>query len=633
MWIDPLEVVIRLARLGQTNQIKANGIAVNEVTKHLLILLTVGVAVFFTNLGAAKLWDRDEPRNAGCAKEMMERGDWVVPVFNDELRAQKPVLLYWLMMTAYAVFGVNEFSARFWSAILAIGSVLATYFIGKRLIDSKVGLLGSIILATTVMFDVAGRAATPDSVLIFCSTMAIMIYVLSVFKTSGDENLPTEPLTWFPKSFSAISGFYFFLGLGTLAKGPIGFLLPMAIIGMFMLVMRANPVEPQSSKFRTTILNLWQTLNPVHFLKTVWAMRPLLAAMIVLAIAAPWYCWVGLRTEGDFLQKFFLTENFARATTAMENHSGGPWYYPATILLGFFPWSVFAFPVSLFVWRQLRSHEASKIRPALCFLLCWVGVQVGLFSLASTKLPSYVTPCYPALALLAAMGLQSFAKSQQVVADRWFRLAAIVLACTGVATIVGMIFVAQQYLDGDAAVCLVGLAPLAGGVAGYLLMRKNKNQRAIEVISFSAVLLCVSMFGFGTVAVDQHRDMADVMTPMIDSESEVATFGVLESSWVFYANRRLFELAHDNNPNHPTSIERAKNWKPKPWVTPESFARNEGGLILTTDQKVESLLSRLPNYRIIERSPYFLNDNELILVGPQSPQHHAKASSNGAEVR
>ncbi len=595
----------------------------NEVTKHVLILLTVGVAVFFTNLGTAKLWDRDEPRNAGCAVEMMERADWVVPIFNDELRAQKPVLLYWLMMTAYAVFGVNEFAARFWSAALAIGTVMATYFIGKRLFNSRVGLMGSTVLATTVMFDVAGRAATPDSVLIFFGTMALMIYVLSVFRVNPTEIKPQKPISWFPTNRWSVLGIFTCLGFGTLAKGPIGFLLPMAIIGMFMLLMRATVVKSDSGKTLTALKNIWQIVNPVHFAKTVWSMRPITAVLVILAIAAPWYILVGIRTEGDFLQRFFLNENFARATSAMENHSGGLWYYPATILIGFFPWSVFAFPVTLFVWRRLKSAASPEQRTSTCFLVCWAGVQVGLFSLASTKLPSYVTPCFPALAILVAAGLWSFALNQKVVAERWFRLAAVVLACTGIITIVAMFFVAQKYLNGDIWISLIGLVPLVGGTGAYWLMRKDQNARAIQALAIFAIVFCVGMFGLGTGAVDRHRDMANVMTPMIDSESEVATFGVLESSWVFYAKRRLFELAPDNNPLHPTSLERDKNWKPKPWVTPESFAKKEGGLILTTGEKVESLLERLPEYSILEQSPYFLKDEKLILIGPRQDSRQA----------
>jgi len=95
--------------------------------------------VFFFNLGGPRLWDRDEPRNAGCAWEMIQRGDWVTPYFNGQIRDHKPVLLYWFMMSAYAVFGVNEFAARFWSALLGVGSVALTFDLARRWVSPRAG--------------------------------------------------------------------------------------------------------------------------------------------------------------------------------------------------------------------------------------------------------------------------------------------------------------------------------------------------------------------------------------------------------------------------------------------------------------------------------------------------------------
>ena len=93
-----------------------HGRQTNHAARDVLLLFGISGILFLFQLGAAPLWDRDEPRNAGCAAEMLAAGDWVVPVFNAELRTHKPVLLYWLIMSAYQVFGVNEFAARFWSA-------------------------------------------------------------------------------------------------------------------------------------------------------------------------------------------------------------------------------------------------------------------------------------------------------------------------------------------------------------------------------------------------------------------------------------------------------------------------------------------------------------------------------------
>ena len=87
-------------------------------------LALLASTVFFVNLGTPKLWDRDEPRNARCASEMLERSDWIVPTFNGELRTHKPVLLYWLMMSSFRLFGTTEFAARFWSATLSVGTVM-----------------------------------------------------------------------------------------------------------------------------------------------------------------------------------------------------------------------------------------------------------------------------------------------------------------------------------------------------------------------------------------------------------------------------------------------------------------------------------------------------------------------------
>ena len=155
--------------------------SLRRTSYHLGLIVALCGAVFFTNLGGAKLWDRDEPRNAGCAREMLQRNDWVTPYFNGELRTPKPVLTYWLMMTAYGLFGVTEFSARFWSAALGVGTCLATYVIARRLFAPSVGFWAALVMGTSLLFCVASRAATPDAPLIFCSTMAIMCYVVGTF--------------------------------------------------------------------------------------------------------------------------------------------------------------------------------------------------------------------------------------------------------------------------------------------------------------------------------------------------------------------------------------------------------------------------------------------------------------------
>ena len=248
----------------------------NSKFLHVLILVVISAAMFFTSIGQVRLWDRDEPRNAGCAAEMLERGNYVVPIFNDELRFQKPVMLYWLMMSAYQVFGVNEFAARFWSALLGIGTVLFTYLIARRLFDATTALLAGVILCSSLMFCVAARAATPDSTLIFFSTLAMLIYVMGVFRSA-----PTSEGTLndnMPGTIGCVL-LYAVLGLGVLTKGPVAFLIPTAIIGMFLLLVRL-PNRPQeenhggiASRITNSILALVRPFHPVHFLQTCLQMR------------------------------------------------------------------------------------------------------------------------------------------------------------------------------------------------------------------------------------------------------------------------------------------------------------------------------------------------------------------------
>src|SRR5262245_26270222 len=157
-----------------------------ERLKQAGLVIAVAALVMLTNLGGPRLWDRDEPRNAGCALEMLARQDWVVPWFNGELRAHKPVLLYWCIMVSYSALGVSEFSARLPSALCAIGTTLCAYSIGRRLFGLRAGVWAGIALATSLMFVVAGRAATPDALLIFCTTLALAIYVRGTFRARFD---------------------------------------------------------------------------------------------------------------------------------------------------------------------------------------------------------------------------------------------------------------------------------------------------------------------------------------------------------------------------------------------------------------------------------------------------------------
>ncbi len=408
--------------------------------RSLAVILTVSAATFFTQLGGARLWDRDEPRNAGCAAEMLQRQDWIVPTFNGELRTHKPVLLYWCIMSAYQLFGVHEFSARFCSALLGIGTVLATWTLGTRLFSPRAGFWAAIVLATTLMFNVAAHAATPDSLLIFCGTMALVTYVHAVDprQWAGSPNCDAVARTGFlPLPLGTAAAMYAFMGLGILAKGPVGLVLPTAVLGMFLLIETRTPHQAPSDALPGLVPTLHRALQivaPGHFLRTCWRMRPITALVVAGAIAGPWYYLVGIHTNGEWLSGFFWEHNISRALDPMEGHSGSLFYYPVALLIGTFPWSVLTIPVVLATRESCKSRRSV---PAFTFLLCWIGVYLAIFSVAQTKLPSYITPTYPAIAVLVGCFLAHWQETAPAYAESlkswrgWPALSALTLAAIG----------------------------------------------------------------------------------------------------------------------------------------------------------------------------------------------------------
>ncbi len=595
-----------------------------QTVLHFAIITLFAGSVFFTNLGSAKLWDRDEPRNAGCASEMLERGDWVVPVFNNELRHQKPVLLYWFIMSAYLILGETELAARIWSAILGIGTVWITYGIGRRLVNAQAGLLAALALSTSVMFSVAARAATPDSILIFFSALAMLSYVLGTYcrSTKKDGTQLKIKGVWFPQHYRYVLGMYAAMAIAVLAKGPVGLILPTAIIGMFLLIQRlpALPADywNRQGLLSRLVISCVRPFGPIHFLKTCWSMRPLTAIALVLLIAAPWYVMVGLRTEGDFLNLFLLGENFGRATTVLESHQGGIWFYPATLLIGFFPWIIFCFPTLLTLDRQMSRD--SKYRPAILFALCWMGVQISLFTLASTKLPSYITPCYPAVGILIGFAVSSWISRSSNVAKIWYVLAVSGLITSGLLIVAGLAYVSHQFLDGDLRLLSIGIIPMVGGIFAVYFAWQDQRLRSTIAVSITSLIFSVSLFGFGTTTVDSHRTTSVVMNRLKQSDEEikVASFHTLESSWVVYAERPIFELAHTTKPTG-LKLERERFWQRKPRITPEEFNRLQpNAFYLTTNEHLEELLSRLPtDYHVAESTPFFLKKElQLILLQP-----------------
>ncbi|WP_186767515.1 ArnT family glycosyltransferase [Blastopirellula retiformator] len=568
------------------------------------LLASVAAIAFFTNLGGARLWDRDEPRNAGCAVEMLEANDWVTPRFNAEVRSHKPVLLYWLMMSSYAVLGVSEFSARFFSAALSVVGVLLTYDMGRRLFNSQAAFWGALALATSLMFAMAARIATPDALLIFTVTLTMWVYVWGV----GDWSDPESK--FYPEPWWKLAFLYGAMGLAMLAKGPIGLVLPTAIIGMFLLIQRLP--ENTATGWRRWLTPL-RPFAPLHFLKTVWFMQPLLALAAALAVALPWYLWVAVR-EFEWIRGFFWEHNVGRATAAMEGHQGPVIFYVVAICIGFFPWSIFFMETILDAAGQIRRRAQET--PGLIFLACWCGVWITLFTIAKTKLPSYVTPCYPALALLVGATLSRFVSGETQVSRNWNLAGFAISIVVGLAFLIGAPLALGQVIPGEAILAVVGIAPLVGGVAAIYFSRRNQPGVGLGVYGGASLAFVLLIFAFAAQRVDQHQRNEAIIAILRDSgDDELFAYNALEPSWIFYGGRPIQKINGDEQ------------------LLKESIA---GGapLIVTTrvqyDQLSTETRERLP---VVESVPYFLRKQELVVAAPRESPLARMAALRNSESR
>ena len=340
---------------------------------NLAVLCVFAGLLLFLGLGSMGLTDRDEGRNAEAGREMLETGDWVSPTFNYEPRFAKPVLVYWLMSLSYRWFGVDEFSARLPSAVFGFGFILLQYGFASRFCGPAVGLLAALMLLLNIQIIGLSRMVLTDSVLIFFTTLSLYGFWLG-FHGRSDER-------WWRWML------YLGMGMATLAKGPVGFLVPMVAIALYL-----------------SAAGQWRRF---------WQQGALLGGSVLFALVAiPWYA-VMWSIHGSQYTASAQANTVGRFLNPMEGHSFTILFYVPVLLLGFFPWSgwlPFAWYQAYRSWRQSRrgSSEGAPVLPNESkelewFCAAWVIGVFLFFTLSSTRLAHYIGPLFPAAALLTAI--------------------------------------------------------------------------------------------------------------------------------------------------------------------------------------------------------------------------------------
>ncbi len=354
---------------------------------------------FFYGLGSFGLTGADEPRYAQIAREMLARHDWITPVLNGVPWMEKPVLYYWGAILSYSVFGVSDWAARLPSAVLATAIVAAIYFFMRRFRPGA-QLDAALMAASSAVIIGFGRAASTDMPLAATFTVAMLAWYAW---------LETARRRW-------LVAFYVFVGLATLAKGPVAPFLAALIIVIFALSRR----------------------EPRLILRTLWGP----AVLAYFVVAAPWYALVQARNP-QFVQVFFVSHNLDRFAQDVFHHRQPFWYYGPVLLLAMMPWTVYAVMAIVRGFRpgdsdpksggapRAEAPEKERTRSLPRFLLIWLFTPLVFFSLSQSKLPGYILPGGAAFALLLADHLRTRT------AEKKPNLALVLLHSAGAAMLLG----------------------------------------------------------------------------------------------------------------------------------------------------------------------------------------------------
>jgi len=461
-------------------------------TRHPLVLVLVATVVTLAiGFWPTPFWDEDEPRFAAIARTMLESGDWVVPIYNGTLAVDKPVLMHWCMAACFGAFGTSEITARLPSAVATLLAALALLRAGTRWFSPLAGVLAALAYVGCLLVAVESHAATPDAILTALTTWATVLMAEPLLETTGSRGAGRR----LDQGRTILAGAL--MGLAVLCKGPIGFVGPLAVVLPWVWGLELKAVLQRGGVEDRNLGGLaWSACRAAW--DALGRVRIVTLTLSMLAVAAPWYVAVGLRTNGAWPTGFFLIHNVGRFAAPMEKHGGGALYHPLGLLVGFYPWSCFLpLAVAIAGWRLWKRIDPPRVAAASALILVWMGVWVGGFSAAATKLPNYIMPAYPAAALVVAAFAADAAGRARWPHPGWLASGLGWLAFGGFATAAAVSAASFLGLTGGAPAAIVGAVPIAGAIACLLAARRGRLE---PVFTFAVTGLAFTALAVGPAA-------------------------------------------------------------------------------------------------------------------------------------
>jgi len=471
-------------------------------------LLLVSLIAFLPGFFQTPPVDRDEPRFAQATKQMIATGDYVDIRFQDKVRYKKPIGIYWMQAAAVQTLetlGVRDartkiVAYRVPSLIGAIGAVLATYWCALVFAGRRGAILAALMMASSLLLCVEARLATTDAMLLFTVVAAMGVLARAYL---APHQAGAARLSW---TLAAI--FWTALAAGVLVKGPV-IVLCVGLTAVSLSILDRTP-------------------------RWLMTLRPLAGLAWLLLLVLPWFVAIYLRTGDAFLADAMTKDVLAKVLSSKESHSGPPGLYVALFFATFYPGSMLAGLTAPGVW-------AARREPAVRFLLAWLVPSWIFFELIPTKLPHYVLPLYPAIAILIAAAVQSKTLSQRP----WLRLGPI--GWWALPLFLGIAALAVAFASHDEFVPLAWpflVAAIACGALAWRAYAVDGAEAALLRAAAASILFVIAICGFVAPTLKPPSlALANVLRQAGCTDPRAVAAGYEEPSLVFLTGSETY----DNN--------------------------------------------------------------------------------------
>ena len=494
--------------------------------KILLLVIIYGL-LWFGTLNYRHLIPSDEGRYAEIAREMLVTGDWITPRYNGYKYFEKPPLQMWATAAAFQVFGIGDWQARLWTALTGFLTIVLIGFTGARIYSPRAGWLAAVVLASSPMWVISGHFNSLDMGL---SSFLVAALCSVLLAQTSHNTLHRRNWMW---------ACWIFMALATLSKGLIGAAIPAMV-------------------FIAYSVSAWDW--------KIWTRIRLFSGMVLfLAITVPWFFLVAQRNP-EFLEFFFIHEHLQRFTQDAHSRTGPIYYFVPLLLVGILPW-ILQIPGAIAqAWTE-RKHELTRFSSGR-LLSCWFVVIFAFFSVSQSKLPGYIIPIFPALALLIGNRLDRLLGFTNSMGLTW-KLQTLGFALLGG---IGFFFLSEigkqarpDEIEAYAQYTYWVIAALLALIGFSLFAALQSKRNGLQsIVSFaSGFFLCAIIAGTGHETLGRAVsgiDLANRVKASIPEKVNFYSIRLLDHTMPFYLGRTMIMV------ESPDELEFGVNQEPELWM-------------------------------------------------------------------